>query len=204
MNTWNITVTATLDRPPADFDAYRLGREIAGAELLAATVHDARYSVHTRTEAYEPAGEVARLTRMFAARLAHEGFSIVRWEAVECLSADEVDRRLASASMPPLVSAEELAELCGVTKQRVYELEGERRKRAAAGEVYPFPTPVVPGWWLQSAAKHYAATRKTKPGPDADPAGRAAALRRRAGLPAEETPREGAIKRRMENPPTDA
>jgi hypothetical protein len=63
------------------------------------------------------------------------------------------------------VSAAEFAELCGVTVQRIYELETHRRQAAADGARHPFPTPVVKGVWLKSAAERYAATRKRKPGP---------------------------------------
>jgi hypothetical protein len=63
-----------------------------------------------------------------------------------------------------MVSAAEFAELCGVTVQRIYELETDRRQAAADGARHPFPTPVVKGVWLKSAAERYAATRKRKPG----------------------------------------
>jgi transcriptional regulator with XRE-family HTH domain len=58
------------------------------------------------------------------------------------------------------VNAAELAELAGVTVQRIYQYESDRK--AGRGT---FPAPALDGYWLRTVAEHWAKYRKTKPGP---------------------------------------
>lgn len=94
--------------------------------------------------------------------LATAGARVAQWHSIEVLSAREIERRSRNIGIPPLVNARELAELAGIRTQRVYQLESER----ATGKRTDFPTPVVEGYWLRSAAEHWARNRKTKPGPE--------------------------------------
>ncbi len=89
------------------------------------------------------------------------GAAVATWETVELLSQAEVDRRLARPAIPPMVNAGELAELAGISVQRIYQLESER----AAGRRGDFPAPALDGYWLRSTAEHWARTRRTRPGP---------------------------------------
>ncbi|MCG3757381.1 hypothetical protein [Amycolatopsis sp. Poz14] len=165
MNSWNLHVGVRLTSAPSDLDAFALGRRIAGDDLLSTSVHETRFSVLASADGGDPVVEIGEFTDRFVEAVAASGYVIEDWELVECLSAAEVERRLESASIPPLISAPDFAELCGFSRQRIYELESDRRKAAERGEQHPFPTPLVPGWWIKTAAERYAATRKSKPGP---------------------------------------
>lgn len=94
-------------------------------------------------------------------RLDEHGHEIVAWHTLEILDAAEVERRAAALRMPDVVNAEHLAALAGITRQRVYQLESERK----AGRRADFPAPILEGYWLRTVAEHWASTRKTKPGP---------------------------------------
>lgn len=95
------------------------------------------------------------------AQLAAAGARVATWEAVEVLSDAEVHRRLERPAIPPTVTAAEFAELAGVSSTRIHGLESERR----AGKRDDFPAPILDGHWLRSAAEHWSATRRRKPGP---------------------------------------
>lgn len=175
MTTYNVTVAATLDREPSEADAARVGKLVAGEELLMVSVHGRRISVAMSTEGLAldrglgphqvPTAILERAWSNLLTEAANAGYSAEQPEALEILSQAETDRRLQTASLPPMVSTAQLAEMCGVTTQRIYELETARKKAAAAGELHELPAPVVPGWYLKAAAERYAATRKRKPGP---------------------------------------
>lgn len=166
MEPWNITLSATLDRPVPQHEAFALGQRIAGDSLLSVVVHDSRFATQSAHEIADPVALVAAAPGVFTEKLAEAGYTVKAWEAIECLSGDETERRLESSSIPPLINAKEFAALCGFTShQRIYELETERRKAAEEGRPHPFPTPVVPSWWIKTAAERYAKTRKRKPGP---------------------------------------
>lgn len=94
-----------------------------------------------------------------AAAFADAGVEIAALEAVQVLSLEETARRLERATIPPLVSAKEFAQLCGVKVQWIYELETKRHAAEEAGEMNPFPAPVVPGYWLKTAAERFAQNR---------------------------------------------
>lgn len=166
MSTLSVTLSATLDRPVPQHEAMTLGRRIAGERLLTVAIHDNRFSIITYSSADDPITGLATARDAFVDALAGAGFTVAAWDAVEALSDAEVARRIEAASIPPMVNVKEFAQLCGFSShQRIYELDTERRKAAEAGQAHAFPTPVVPGWWIKSAAERYAATRKTKPGP---------------------------------------
>lgn len=160
----SITLTATLDRKPNDDYMQRLLQKHAGT-LLSVGIDGDRLSAITSTDAEDDIEALRSFRDWLIATLVADGYTVRSWEAAEVLSSEEVLRRLATPTIPPMVSAAELAEMCGVSTQRIYELETERRKAAEQGREHPLPTPVVPGWWLRSAAQQYAANRKRKPGP---------------------------------------
>ncbi|TKG57949.1 hypothetical protein [Prauserella endophytica] len=164
MNTWNLAISSTLDRAPGEQEGMPLGRAIAGDDLVVVSTHENRFSVTATAEADDGLAELQRLRDRYAAELAARGFAVTAWESAECLSLAETDRRITTSSIPPMVSATEFAELCGVAKQRIYELETERKKAAERGKPHRFPTPVVPGYWLRSAAEHYARNRPRRAG----------------------------------------
>lgn len=166
MTTWNLALSATLDRAPADDVAHAVARQAAGHDydLLMVTVHDVRLGLRVLTD-HDGIPALDELQDRTVAALGDAGFTVQQWEAAEALTLEETDRRLAAASAPPMVTATEFAELCGVTPKRIYELETERRKAAESGQPHPFPTPPVKGAWLRAAAERYAATRKRTPGP---------------------------------------
>lgn len=166
MEPWNMTISATLDRPVPQHEAFALGQRIAQSRLLSVAVHDDRFSITATSAAEDPVDALSAARYAFVELLADAGHTVTAWEAAEILSAAETERRISAASMPPMISAKQFAELCGFSShQRIYELETERRKAAERGEPHPFPTPIVPGWWILAAAERFAATRKRKPGP---------------------------------------
>ncbi|WP_435583366.1 hypothetical protein [Amycolatopsis thermoflava] len=165
MEPWSINLIATVDRPVPREQAFALGRQIAGEQLLAIGAHEADVSITMTSTTPDPIDALAEARRAFVEQLAASGYSVTAWDAAEVLSYAEVERRLSTAATPPMVSAGEFAELCGVTVKWIYKLEKERQAAAADGQAHPFPTPVVPGYWLKSAAEHFARSRKRKPGP---------------------------------------
>lgn len=178
MNTYSISIRVALDRPPTEDQAIAAARtwtEPTWMTLVLTSIgQEAPHLSVVASVAGDQAGAEVGPTAAIQehcsslrAALATVGLRIVGWEAIEARSPAETDRQLRNASIPPMVSAVELAELCGVTPARIYELEGERRKAAERGERHALPAPVVPGYWLKTVAEHYAATRKRKPGPSA-------------------------------------
>lgn len=165
MEPWSITLSATLDRPVPQHMAFALGQHSARDRLLSVAVHDERFGIIVTSPIADPVEALADAQTGFVEALAGGGYTVTAWDAVEALSYGEVERRLSAASIPPMVSAVEFAELCGVSKQWIYDLESKRAAAAKAGESLPFPTPIVPGWWIKAAAERFAATRKRKPGP---------------------------------------
>ncbi len=168
MSEYTITIAVTTD-VQLDDDAARdvAARWAAAAGLdlgMTSTARDEpwlRVSALSDTDA--PAVDVAQHAgQVLAAELRTAGATVQAWQAVEVLSGDEAERRARRPAIPPLVSAAELAELAGLKSvQRIYQLESER----GAGKRDDFPAPVVPGYWLRAEAEHWAANRRTKPGP---------------------------------------
>lgn len=165
-----ITIAVRLDRPMHDDAALPLARAwAADSDLVGGMCShgpDGTYSVSGMTPAPEAAdpvlpGRLARAASLLAAVLAGHGYRILGWDSVELLSEDAVNKRLRAAAMPDVVNADQFAELLDVTRQRVYQLEADRK----AGRREDFPRPVLDGYWLRSMAERYAATRRTAPGP---------------------------------------
>lgn len=108
--------------------------------------------------------DVGDVQAALMAVLARAGATVVEWEALEVWSTAEMERRRRQPSIPPTVTAAELAALAGLKSvQRIYQYDSERK----AGKRDDFPAPVLDGYWLRSVAEHWAATRKTRPGPAA-------------------------------------
>lgn len=169
------TVTLIVDtEPPLAFDpAVAAGRRWAdladdtldGRFVYASTSHsDTEPRLHTLGGYLgddEP--DLSTLRRLYEQAIAEQGSTVTSWEAVEYRTAAESERRQrAYRPMPEVVNATEFAELAGVTRQRIYQWESERK----AGNRDGFPTPILDGYWLASAARHWATTRKTTRGPD--------------------------------------
>jgi predicted DNA-binding transcriptional regulator AlpA len=93
--------------------------------------------------------------------LGEAGASVVEWETIEVIAEAEVLRRAQRPAIPPMVNPTEFAELAGLTRQRIYQYEADRR----AGKRDDFPAPVLDGYWLRSVAEHWANTRRRQPGP---------------------------------------
>ncbi|ONI73091.1 hypothetical protein ALI144C_44895 [Actinosynnema sp. ALI-1.44] len=170
MNTWNLSVRLLVDRPVSEDHARQLGQAIKEhlQEPAVVSTRDSNpaLGMSATLATDKPVQLLGELRDRLANSLATLGYSINGLASFEVLSPDETDRRLASASIPPMVNTEQFAELCGVSRQRISELETIRRAAAADGQPPTgFPTPVVPGWWLKSAAERYATTRRRKPGP---------------------------------------
>lgn len=169
MDTWNVSLAATLNRPVAQTDALALGRRIAGERLVMVAVNGPRFGLTAALLDSDDPHDAFELLAGYRDdmqyQLAAAGHEIVAWEAFEALTTSEVDRRLESSARPEVVNVAEFAALCGVAPQRIYDLETERRAAADRGEAHPFPTPLAKGVWFKAAAERYAATRKTKRGP---------------------------------------
>lgn len=165
MTNWSLTLTATLDRPVEQSNAYALGTQAASGRLLSVVAHDARFGVHALSDADDALDGLTEARQRFVETLAAAGHTVTGWEAVEALSVAELERRSAAASLPPLIQAPEFAKIAGVSKQRIYELETERAKAQEEGRPHHFPAPLVPGWWVKAGAELWASTRKRKPGP---------------------------------------
>jgi predicted DNA-binding transcriptional regulator AlpA len=166
MYKYSLALSATLDRPVPHHEAFPLGQRIARNNLLSAGFHENRFSVAGLIEDEDDwfaALETARA--VFVEVLAEAGYTVQTWESVELRSPAETERRLSAAARPPMISTKQFAELCGISTQRIYELENERAKAAREGRPHTFPAPVVPGWWIKAGAQLYADTRKRKPGP---------------------------------------
>lgn len=165
MAKWMITTRARVGRPVPGGAAQRIGTAAAAArQLVVVATRDGSIGVTVASSALDPLEELRAVTERLAAALAADGFVVEGWEVGEYLSEAEADRRLSEASIPPMVPVEQFARMCGVSVQRIYELETERRAAAAEGREHALPAPVVPGWWLRSAAEHYAANRRRRPG----------------------------------------
>jgi hypothetical protein len=165
MGTWNLTLTATVDRETPQGDAHRLGRLAAGDQLLSVVIHGPTFGLLTTAEADDPFAALHATAERLTTTLAENGYTVQGWRALECLTPEETERRLSAASFPELINSEGFAAIMGVTRQRVHDLETERRAAAERGDPHPFPAPVVTGWWVKAGAERYAATRKRKPGP---------------------------------------
>jgi hypothetical protein len=110
----------------------------------------------------DPAQIVQAAAGNLRIELAAAGARVKTWEAIEVLSEAEVEQRARRLAIPPMVNAAEFAELAGYkTRQAIYQLESDR----ATGKRSGFPAPVLDGYWLRSAAEHWARTRRRKPGP---------------------------------------
>lgn len=142
--------------------AHQAGRELA----MTSTSRDEPW---LRVSAVATADDPADLDQLvtsatgdLVAELRRVGATVARWDQVELLHEDEIERRRQQPAIPPMVTAAELAALAGLTSvQRIYQLESDRR----AGKRSDFPAPVLDGYWLRSTAEHWAATRRRKPGP---------------------------------------
>lgn len=167
MSTWNIRLTCRLKQPLDEDLAQHAGSHITRADgvtlgLVALADDGHRYTVALTADSDDSPGDLGRdAADTLDAALATVGATVDTWEAVEVLSPAEVERRTARLAIPEMVDAKRFAELCDVRVQRIYELEAERK----AGRRSDFPTPVVPGYWLATAAERFAATRSRKPGP---------------------------------------
>jgi len=109
----------------------------------------------------DPAQVVTSAVGNLVVELRDAGHTVQAWRGVEVVSADEQARRGRARSMPDLVNPEQFAELTGLTRQRIYQYLSDRR----GGKRDDFPDQVIDGYWLRSAAEHWARTRRTKPGP---------------------------------------
>jgi hypothetical protein len=87
--------------------------------------------------------------------------TVAEWLAVEVLHQREIERRGRQPEIPPVVSAPEMAALAGVRVQRIHQLQSQR----SAGQHTDFPAPILDGYWLRTAAEHWASTRRRKPRP---------------------------------------
>jgi predicted DNA-binding transcriptional regulator AlpA len=97
------------------------------------------------------------------AALRDAGAVVREWEAVEVISEAEMRRRAQRPAIPPMVNAEQFAELTGLTRQRIYQYLSDRR--AGKRDDFPEQVPGVDGYWLRSVAEHWARTRRRQPGP---------------------------------------
>lgn len=111
--------------------------------------------------ANDAADIVKNVVAAFTDGLRDQGATITEWHSIEVLSDAEQTRRGQNRAIPPMVNSAELAELAGLTVQRIYQYESERK----AGKRDDFPAPVLDGYWLRTVAEHWAKTRKTRPGP---------------------------------------
>jgi hypothetical protein len=181
MSAMNLSLRAVVDRPINEVEAFRLGqRAVEGlGQLASVSTRDERtVGLSVMVDTDDPLAVLQQARDGLVAALAEAGWSVIGWEALQALSPAEVDRRLENATIPPMVNTASFAELCGVSRQRISELETFRRAAAAKGDAYPFPQPVVPGWWLRSVAEHYAQVRKRKPGPESGAVPRPSHMRR--------------------------
>jgi hypothetical protein len=109
----------------------------------------------------DPVQLVQAAARHLRIELRDAGATVREWDALEVLSDAELLRRAQRPAIPPMVDATAFADLAGLTRQRIYQYESDRR----AGKRDDFPAPVIDGYWLRSVAEHWANTRRRKPGP---------------------------------------
>lgn len=108
----------------------------------------------------------SRAAQSVQTSLASLGVRVMSWTTVEVLVQHELRRRARSRRFPELISAAEFAGLCGLSRNRIYGLEAERRRAADRGDTHPFPPAIVPGWWWRVTAEVYARRRRGDPTPE--------------------------------------
>lgn len=176
MSTYNVTFTVTTDVQLNDeqvSSAVVRGCIDAGLNLvMPSTSRDEpwlRVSAVTQdvpegtpaSSVNDASGVVSNVVAAFTDALRDRGARITQWRSIEVQSEAEQMRREQQRVIPPMVNAAEFAELAGLTVQRIYQYESERK----AGKRKDFPAPALDGYWLRTVGEHWAKTRKTKPGP---------------------------------------
>lgn len=168
MTTYTVTLAVTTDQHLDDDTARDVAARWAadaGFDLgMTSTSRDEpwlRVSAVVDTADRAPAELGCDAGAALARAVLDAGAAVDRWETLEVLHEREVQRRARRPVLPPMVTAAELAGIAGVRVQRIYQLESER----AGGKRADFPAPMLDGYWLRSAAEHWASTRRRKPGP---------------------------------------
>lgn len=169
-----ITLAVRLDRPVPETRALPLAQEWAEAAALdggmasyGSEVPTLRVQGMVRPEDVLPEEDrdplswpqlLANTAQRLTTVLAKAGFRIVAWDAAEVLSEAEVNKRLEAMSFPDVVNASEFARMLDVVRQRVYQLEADRK---AGRDKTGFPRPAIDGYWLRTMAETYAKKRAT-------------------------------------------
>jgi predicted DNA-binding transcriptional regulator AlpA len=109
-----------------------------------------RASATLTVTASEPVTAAARARQLVTAALAGLGYPVADVLALEVTAYEVVDERHARASIPDLVTAVDVAEMLGVSRQRVHQL--------AAREDFPDPLLHLGGpIWVRPAVEAFAA-----------------------------------------------
>lgn len=164
MTSYGVSLDVTLDQPLDDDQldhvavswAYLADLALAGQTRSPDSPRLVLDGLLTLGEDVVPSRLATLATKALRDVLAGLDRRVVAWHAIEVLDETRIRDR-ARPVLPPLVDADQLATLCGVTRSRVYQWASER----PAG----FPAPVVPGYWLAAEAQYWAVVRPTKPGP---------------------------------------
>lgn len=168
-----LTISAAIT-PPLDPDtAQAIGDELAARAGGTLVVVDSDHHHVTSWRLHIPATDTQLSTHLADLeanlRAAVPADRAVTPTALEALTADEVDARLARHGVPPrgqvcarprpdlgpipqVVNTAEFAEILGVTPARIRQLRDEH----AAGKAPSFPEEVLPGHWLLGQAADYA------------------------------------------------
>lgn len=151
MGTYAVTITSHADHPVDELEALydelpgdaalsynTVTREISATfSVDAATIHEA---VETGCDTFNRVLKLAH-----ASDFRHTEVHVCEWEVHE--------RRLAESNMPDIVSAPEVGEILGVSRQRVHQLLAENKS---------FPPPLLRlgagPIWLRSTIEAWAAT----------------------------------------------
>lgn len=169
MTTYSVTLSVHTDRQLSDEEACGLAAcwadDCGFALCMTSTSHAESWlrvaALVTAGPTTDLAATVQTAVGNLAVELGEVGAHVTAWETVEVLSAAEQQRRGEHRAIPPMVNCAELAELAGVTEQRIYQYESDRK----AGRRDDFPAPELDGYWLRTVGEHWAAMWKPSPGP---------------------------------------
>jgi predicted DNA-binding transcriptional regulator AlpA len=164
-STWSVTMT--LRGSPDESTLIQLDEKLPWDGIVAAIPRWDQFTVTTTMDAPEFRKAEDAVIGAVLAMVSEIGI-VPEVVGVETLEQAEYDRRAEEPSMPKLVSAPEVAEMLGVSRQRVHQLLSENRR---------FPEPLLRlgagPLWVADAVRRFDEQWDRKPGRPGGPATKA-------------------------------
>lgn len=155
MGDYAVTVTHALERPIRDIDPLL---DLLGDDV-AASVSDSELSVSTSLVAADTTAAHSLAIAVVGAAAETAGIPLGRVLEVEVTEWERFERTLEEPNLPDLVSAPEVGEILGVSRQRVHQLIKENRS---------FPPPLLRlgsgPLWLRATIEAFDRSWTRKPG----------------------------------------